>query len=179
MTAALTIITGAQTGVDTAAIETAIKLQLPYEGWVPHGYTNEAGSIMLNYRASLRETPSQDNAQRTEWNIRDADFVLTVLRGPPERVSGGTAWGVDVARETGREMCFVDLGAGWSDEVDKVRRWLRGSKLEHLRCAINGPRESEEPGVEKEATRLLCQVFGDFQRVKIGAALTPTSTQQA
>jgi hypothetical protein len=163
MAPALTIVTGAQTGVDTAAMETAIKLHIPYKGWVPLGCTNEAGPILAKYRANLRETSSQDNAERTEWNVRGADFTLTVLRGSPECVTGGTAWGDTVAREAGTEMCFANLGAEWSDEVDKVRRWLAGSKLEHLRCAINGPRESEEPGIGEEATRFLCQAFGDFQ----------------
>jgi hypothetical protein len=162
MAAALTILTGAQTGVDTAAIETAIKLQIPYKGWVPLGSTNEAGPILLKYRVNLKETPSQENAQRTEWNIRDSDFVLTVLRGSPASVTGGTAWGIDVAREAGREVCFIDLGAEWSDEIDKVRTWLRGSRFEKLKCAINGPRESEEPGIEEEAARFLCQLLCDF-----------------
>lgn len=170
MAASLTIVTGAQTGVDTAAIETAIKLHIPYEGWVPLGCTNEAGPILLEYRVNLTETPSQDNAQRTEWNIRDADCVLTVLRGSAGGVTGGTAWGVTVAREAGRQMCFANLGADWNDEVGRVRTWLGGSKLDHVRCAINGPRESEEPGIEEEATRFLCRAFGDFRRAESYAA---------
>lgn len=162
MAPTLTIVTGAQTGVDTAAIEAAIKLHIPYKGWVPLGCINEAGPILVKYRANLRETPSQGNAQRTEWNVRDADCILTLLRGPPERATGGTAWGVHVASEAGVEMCFVDLRRNWSEEIDKVRTWLGGSRLKNLRCAINGPRESEEPGIEEEATRFLYEALVDF-----------------
>lgn len=163
MAPALRIVTGAQTGVDTAAIQTAIKLQIPYEGWVPCGYTNETGSIFAKYRAYLRETPSHDNAQRTEWNVRDADFVLTILRGLPESATGGTAWAVDVAKGGNKEMCFVDLRAELCDEAEKVRRWLkRGRMLETLRCTVNGPRESEAPGIEEEATRFLCEALRDL-----------------
>lgn len=162
MACRFTIITGAQTGVDAAAIQAAIKLKFPYKGWVPRGCTSESGPILSNYRSHFTETPSQDNAQRTEWNIRDADRVLTILRGQPEKVTGGTAWAIEVARATGKDMLFVDLGAEWTNELDKVRTWLSGSKLEHFKCAINGPRESEEPGIEEEATKFLCEALGDF-----------------
>jgi hypothetical protein len=162
MVPALTIITGAQTGVDTAAINTAIKYDIAYKGWVPRGCTNESGPILPNYRSHFTETPSQDNAQRTEWNIRHADYVLTILRGQPEKVAGGTAWGIDVARATGKEMCFVDLSVEWANELDKIKTWLSTSKLEHLKCAVNGPRESEEPGIEEEATKFLCEALKEF-----------------
>ena len=161
MAPALTIVTGAQTGVDSAAIETAIKLKLPYTGWVPRGYTNESGPILPIHRPHLTETPSQNNAQRTEWNIRDADCVLTILRGQPEKVTGGTAWGVDVARAAGKEMCFVNLSADWTNELDKVRTWLNRRQVEHFKCAVNGPRESEEPGIGQEAMRFLCEALGN------------------
>lgn len=172
MAPTLTIITGAQTGIDTAAIEAATRLKLPYEGWVPLGYTNETGTISSKYRTCLRETPTPNNAQRTEWNVRDSNMVLTILRGPPENVAGGTAWGVNVAREANKDLCFVDLGAEWSGQVDKLRTWLGGRKLQDLRCVINGPRESEEPGIEEEATRFLCEALAECQAPSShGAAL--------
>ena len=157
----LTILTGAQTGVDTAAMEAAVRLQLPYEGWVPLGYTNEAGPIAAKYLAKLRETPSPDNAQRTEENMLGSGLVVTILRGPPKSARGGTKWALDVARKAGKRMCFVDLKGEWSAEVDKVRKFLTESKLDNMRCAINGPRESEEPGIEDEATRFLCEALVD------------------
>ena len=162
MAPALTIISGAQTGVDTAAIKAAIKLQIPYKGWVPLGFTNEAGSIQLEFRENLQETPSRDNAQRTEWNVRDSDFVLTVLRSSPESVKGGTKWAVDVAKQIGKEVCFIDLRSEWSKEKNKVRMLIKENRVDNMRCAINGPRESEELGIEGEAMKFLCEALGDF-----------------
>jgi hypothetical protein len=161
MAPALTIISGAQTGVDTAAIKAAIKLQIPYKGWVPLGFTNEAGSIQLEFRENLQETPSRDNAQRTEWNVRDSDFVLTVLRSSPESVKGGTKWAVDVAKQIGKEVCFIDLRSEWSKEKNKVRMLIKGNRVDNTRCAINGPRESEELGIEGEAMKFLCEALSD------------------
>ena|SRR6266480_576734 len=108
MAPALTIVTGAQTGVDSAAIETAIKLKLPYTGWVPRGYTNESGPILPNHRPHFTETPSQNNAQRTEWNIRDADCVLTILRGQPEKVTGGLH-GALMSQELSAKTCVSSI----------------------------------------------------------------------
>lgn len=158
------IITGAQTGVDTAAIRATISVSLPYTGWVPQGFTNEAGLISPAYIPNLHETPSTVNSQRTEWNMRDADVVLTILRGPSDRAVGGTKLGVDIAERERKEMCFVDLTGEWETEVRKVRGWLEevlvGDK--EWRLAIGGPRESEEPGIEGEAERFLVDVLGDL-----------------
>ena len=77
----------------------------------------------------MRETPTSNNAQRTEWNVRDSNIVLTILRGPPENVAGSTSWGVNVARETDEDMFFVDLRVEWSGQVDKLRAWLGGRKF--------------------------------------------------
>lgn len=162
MAPTLTIISGAQTGVDTAAIKAAIKLQIPYKGWVPLGFTNEAGPIQQEFRANLQETPSRDNAQRTEWNVRESDFVLTVLRSSPESVKGGTKWAVNVAKQIGKEICFIDLRSEWGNEKDKVRMWIKGNRVDNMRCAINGPRESEEPGIEEVAMNFLCEALSDF-----------------
>jgi hypothetical protein len=162
MALALTIISGAQTGVDTAAIKAAIKLQIPYKGWVPLGFTNEAGPIQLEFRATLQETPSRDNAQRTEWNVQESDFVLTILRSSPESIKGGTKWAVDVAKQIGKEICFIDLRSEWSKEKNKVTMWIKGNRVDNMRCAINGPRESEEPGIEEEAMKFLCEALSGF-----------------
>jgi hypothetical protein len=162
MAPALTIISGAQTGVDTAAIKAAIKLQIPYKGWVPLGFTNEAGPIQQEFRANLQETPSLDNAQRTEWNVRESDFVLTVLRSSPESVKGGTKWAVNVAKQIGKEICFIDLRSEWGKEKNKVRMRIKGNRVDNVRCAINGPRESEEPGIEEVAMKFLCEALSDI-----------------
>ena len=148
------IITGGQTGVDTAAIKAAVKLSIPFKGWVPHGFTNEKGLILAEYRTHLQVTPSAENAQRTEWNMRDADCVLTILRGKPEVAVGGTKLGVDYSYGAEKQKSFVDLTGDRAQEVEKVRAWLKeqghGKSL-----AIGGPRESEEPGIEKEAEDFL------------------------
>jgi uncharacterized protein YjbI with pentapeptide repeats len=70
----LWIVTGGQTGVDRATLDTALSLFLPVRGWCPKGRIAEDGIIPPVY--PLQETTSTDYAVRTEWNVRDSDGTL-------------------------------------------------------------------------------------------------------
>ena len=79
----LRIRSGGQTGVDRAAFDAAVAAGLPYEGWCPKGglaenFFEEPG-LLAKYPC-LKETPSADPKQRTEWNVRDS--ALTVVLVP-------------------------------------------------------------------------------------------------
>ncbi len=50
------IISGDQTGADRAALDVAIKLNIPHGGWVPKGRLAEDGPIHPKYQ--LKEMPS-------------------------------------------------------------------------------------------------------------------------
>jgi hypothetical protein len=54
----LKIISGGQTGVDRAALDVAIKFNIPHGGWCPSGRRAEDGTIPLQYL--LQETKSSD-----------------------------------------------------------------------------------------------------------------------
>ena len=83
----LKIISGGQTGVDRAALDTAIKLDLPHGGWVPRGRKTEDGRLPDHY--TVQELASSDYRERTERNVREADGTLIIA---PEPLTGGTAF---------------------------------------------------------------------------------------
>src|SRR5215217_2323846 len=91
------IVSGGQTGVDRAALDVALELGIECGGWCPAGRQAEDGPIDARY--PLRETPSADPAQRTEWNVRDSDATLLLTTGA---ASPGTELTREVARRLGR-----------------------------------------------------------------------------
>jgi len=144
------VVSGGQTGVDRAALDAAKKLDIEIGGWCPRGRLAEDGRIVDIY--PLSETPSEDYAQRTTWNVRDSDGTLVLFR---DAYSGGTMLTVKLARESGKPVYENDLCAG--ESVDRIIRWIDRNHIRTLNIA--GPRESESPSIYREALQKLEVLF--------------------
>ena len=149
--APIEIVSGGQTGVDRAALDTALALGLPCGGWCPRGRRAADGPIPSRY--PLRETPSASYPERTEWNVRDSDGTLVLHRG---HLRGGTALTVRLARRHGRPALTADLSAAPS--ARGVREWIARERIRTLNVA--GPREREHPGIHAQAMEFLREVLG-------------------
>lgn len=141
------IISGGQTGVDRAALDVALELGIPCGGWCPKGRLAEDGVIDARY--PLQETPSEEYAQRTEWNVRDADGTLILSWGIP---TGGTAFTISCAKKLQKPCLVFDL----QKKVNRQRfnDWLNDNNI----CVLNiaGPRESHQPGfIASRASKIL------------------------
>ncbi|HEU4558310.1 MAG TPA: putative molybdenum carrier protein [Longimicrobium sp.] len=145
------IVSGGQTGVDGAALDVALELGIAHGGWCPAGRWAEDGPIDPRY--PLRETPSADPAERTEWNVRDSDGTLLLTAAVP---SAGTELTREIARRLGRPVFTWPADA--IEDVGLFRRWMRVYRVETLNVA--GPRESEAPGIYRQARRILLAYFG-------------------
>jgi hypothetical protein len=144
------VVSGGQTGVDRAALDAARALGLSAGGWCPRGRHAEDGLIPVRY--PLRETPSREYAQRTEWNVRDSDGTLVLTRG---RASGGTAYTIEVARHLRRPLLVLDLAR--MPEAEALRVWSATHAVGTLNVA--GPRESQRPGIHDQALAFLKAAF--------------------
>lgn len=145
------IISGGQTGVDRAALDVATELGLARGGWCPRGRRAEKGRIPERY--PLQETPSVDYAERTEWNVRDADATLIITRGA---LASGTALTAELARRQRKPFLIIDLAAAPAPET--ARQWLARTAPRILNVA--GPRESGCPGIYEESVRFLRELLG-------------------
>lgn len=144
------LVTGGQTGVDRAALDAALALGLSVGGWCPKGRRAEDGIIAARY--PLRETPSEEYAQRTAWNVRDSDGTLILHAGT---LSGGTALTVVEAHRLGKPVHDVCLDR--DAVIEPVVEWLRARHIRVLNVA--GPRESEAPGIYGIARAFLERLF--------------------
>lgn len=150
------LVSGGQTGVDRAALDAAVRLGLEYAGWCPQGGWAEdlpTPPGLLARFPRLRETATDDPAERTRLNVRDSDATLVLW--PPGVRSPGTTTTVDVAEQLGRPVLVVPTG-----EVDRARAWL-GALGRGLVLSVAGPRESESPGVHAAALADLCALLAD------------------
>lgn len=143
------IVSGGQTGADRAALDWAIAQGVRNGGWCPRGRRAEDGIIDARY--CLRETLTQDYAERTERNVHDSDGTVVISIGG--QLQGGSTATVDFARQ----HCKPHLHISGMEELDGAARRLRQFVIEHGIRVLNvaGPRTSEEPGIGEWVSRVL------------------------
>ena len=157
------LISGGQSGVDRAALDVALARGIAYGGWCPQGGWAEdfpePPGVLAKY-PHLAETPSADPAQRTEWNVRDADACLIVADAAGPEVSAGTVLASELAHRYRKPLFIMKLGN--ADAFKQAPLWLRVQQTRHgegLKLAIGGPRESEAPGIYERASAFLAELM--------------------
>ncbi len=144
------IVAGGQTGVDRAALDVALALDIPCGGWCPKGRRAEDGAVPGIY--PLTETPSADYAERTRLNVRDSSGTLIVISAAADR---GTRLALECARELARPHLVVDLKE--NADPRPVLDWLADEGIRVLNVA--GPRETSAPGIYGAASGFLRKLF--------------------
>ena len=120
------LLSGGQSGVDRAVLDVALARGLDYRGWCPKGGWAEdftAPPGLLAKYPHLKETPLADPAQRTEWNVRDAQACMIIVDAGGVDVSAGTALARDLAHRYRKPLLLADLGN--PQMVKHATLWLR------------------------------------------------------
>jgi Circularly permutated YpsA SLOG family len=153
------LISGGQSGVDRAVLDVAVERGIDYGGWCPKdGWAEdlaEPPGLLAKY-PKLKETPLPDPAQRTDWNVRDADACMIVTAVGGLAVSKGTTLAEELAHRYRKPLLIVDLGD--PEPVVRAALWLRVQQRRvgaDLALAIGGPRESEAPGIYARASAFI------------------------
>ena len=158
------IISGGQTGIDRAALDAAIEMGVDYGGWCPKGGLAEdfrkPPGLLARYPL-LREAPSAEPTQRTEWNVLDVDRLMILIDVSGIDVSKGTVAARDFAVALGKPHGMIDLDAG-----DALAQALAcaGEDAGASSIGIAGPRESEVRGIYAKARPFLCAVLARLAR---------------
>jgi len=147
------IISGGQTGVDRAALDVALELDIPCGGWCPKGRLAEDGPIDPRY--PLQEVGSTSYSVRTERNVIEADGTLILTEGP---LTGGTVLTLSLAEKHSEPHLVIDLSKG--QDIAEIISWITSNEIEILNIA--GPRESKIPGIHDKAFRFLQRLFAEI-----------------
>jgi len=149
------IVSGGQTGVDRAALDVAIELQIPHGGWCPLGRIAEDGLIPDRYQ--LEEHTSPKYSDRTKRNVIDSDATLVLYSSILE---GGTFKTFRYAESIGKQCLKIRLSH--AGRIERVSEWLEKANARTLNIA--GPRASKEPEIYRRAFDYLMQVFATDQK---------------
>ena len=147
------IISGAQTGVDRAALDVAIELGMPHGGWVSKGRKTEDGMLLDKYL--LKETKTICYSQRREVNIFDSDGTLIISHG---KLTGGVLQTQRVSTKLRKPCLHIDL-----NEIDEpkavqiISSWIDIRGIKTLNVA--GPKESKDPRIYDTTKRILLTIL--------------------
>lgn len=166
------IISGGQTGADRAALDLAIKFDIPHGGWIPLGRKTEAGPLPMHY--SLSEMKSSDYPKRTRQNIIDSHGTVIISRG---QLSGGSKLTLTFSKVVGKPNCYLDLFRQDHFEAAMVlQSFILENQIEVLNVA--GPRASSDPNIYHDVKSILESVvylfFLDSRADKQAQALLPS-----
>ncbi len=147
------IISGGQTGADQAALDVAIKLDIPHCGWIPKGRKTEAGPLPDKYK--LKEMPTTSYPERTEQNVIDSDGTVIISHG---KLTGGSKLTDKLAEKHLRPCLHIDLNkTATFMAATIINTWIDLHKIKTLNVA--GPRASKDPKIYQKVSYIIEGVY--------------------
>jgi len=154
------IVTGAQAGVDRAALDAAMLLDFEYGGWCPKGRLDEKETIPEKY-SNLKEVSGEFKADkesydaRTKKNIEDSDATLILVPQIPlpEQIKDGTLLTIEYTKKQLKPYLIVNLSKPICSNAELITAWVKENRINTLN--IGGPRESTCPGIYQATLELL------------------------
>lgn len=148
------IISGGQSGVDRAALDAAMRLNIPHGGWCPKGRLAELGEI-ISKKYTLTETTSPEYSQRTELNVKDSDGTLMIVLETPIKTTDGSLGTIEEAIKHSKPYLMINLSI--NHPIDTILQWIKDNDIAILNIA--GPRESQSPGIYEKSLEFINELL--------------------
>ncbi|MDA8139821.1 MAG: hypothetical protein M0036_14315 [Desulfobacteraceae bacterium] len=147
------IISSGQTGVELAALDTAIKLGIDHGGWTSRGKRNEEGKLQGLY--NLTETRSLGLQEALDKNVAESDGTLVISRGASTIT---IKQAVQSALKQERQFLHVDLSQYALFEAASLSSaWLFQAPIKTV--FVTGPLSSEDKLIYQHTQKLLETAF--------------------
>ena len=157
------IVSGAQTGVDRAALDAAINSSISLGGWCPKGRIDEVGLIPEKYHELVEVSgefinDTENYAARTKLNIRDSDGTLIFVPSLPLpiQIKDGTLLTINEVSIQNKPYLILDLSSSDDNTLECIE-WIKKNNIRILNIA--GPRESTCEGIYKATYYFLDNLF--------------------
>jgi hypothetical protein len=147
------VISGAQTGVDRAALDAALKAGLPVDSYCTKGGPVEGDHISEKF--PFQELETTQYQIRIENNVVVSDGTLIINKG---QLTHGTKLSYDYTVKHFMPCLIIQLDDEQVIPASTVIKWVCGQRITTLNIA--GPRESKFPeGIYQEAYSYLDKLF--------------------
>ena len=155
------IISGGLPGVELAALEAAIKLDIPHEGWTYKRRKTENG--ILPERYNVKEIANPSYFERLEKNIVNSHGTVILTYGQLIRGSDATK---DLSDKHNKPCLILDLNeCTISHAVSSIRKWIDNHKIEEI--FFTGSKPIASPNLHEEVIKIIegvCQVEREYQK---------------
>ncbi|MDJ0819025.1 MAG: putative molybdenum carrier protein [Desulfobacterales bacterium] len=122
------IISGGKSGVEIAALDAAIRLEIPHEGWCYRNRKTDTGVLPSHYNVKEIENPSY--FERLEKNIIDSDGTVVLTYG---QMPVGSKAVRNLADGHNKPLLNVNLGThSLDDTVSLIREWMAKHEIETI-----------------------------------------------
>jgi hypothetical protein len=143
------IISGGQIGAEQAALDVAIKLDIPHGGWIQKG--RGAQRLTLPEKYQLDEMPTASFKKRIEKNVMGSDGTLIISHG---ELTGASDYSQKMTDKHNCPSLHIDLNKIPAFIAAlKMNAWVVENNIEILNVA--GPKTSEDPNIYKATMDIL------------------------
>jgi hypothetical protein len=120
------IISGGQPGVEMAALDAALKLDIPHAGWAYKRKRAKDGILPEHYSLKTIDVPSYHD--RLEKNIIESDGTVILTYG---QLIIGSKIIKDLTKKHNKSCLYVDLTeCSLNHAISAIRRWIINNEIE-------------------------------------------------
>ncbi|CAB5160371.1 hypothetical protein D3OALGA1CA_5015 [Olavius algarvensis associated proteobacterium Delta 3] len=147
------IISCAESGVGQAALDAAIKLEIPHGGWALPTGKGETRQLPKKYR--VQQIEGSDRVDAARQNLIDSDGTLLMSHGGLSRFSDRVR---AIAMDFNQPCLHVDLNSTTAfSTAQTINQWVRQQKIEILHVA--GARTDQDPNIYQSTLDILEAFF--------------------
>jgi hypothetical protein len=143
------IISGGQSGVEIAALDAAVELDIPHAGWAYKRKRTEDGILPEHYNLKTIDVPSLHD--RLEKNITDSDGTVILTHG---QLIIGSKIIKDFANIHNKSCLYVDLTeCSLNHAISSIRKWILNNEIEAV--YFTGSKVVGESSIYEETIQII------------------------